>query len=349
MGCCVCVPHQSVGLIEKWGRYSHYAQPGCNCLNPFCGESLVGPVSMRVQQLDVHVDTKTKDNVFCRVDVSVQFQVMEDRIRDAFYKLTDPKVQCRSYVNDAIRSTVPRINLDDVFTTKDEIARAVRQTLEDQMSEFGLRIIATLVTDIEPDRRVKQSMNEINAATRLREAATDKAEARKIGIVKQAEADAESKYLSGVGVANQRKAIVGGLRDSILHFSDVVQGIDPKDVMDLVLITQYFDTLKDLGHNKHTNTIFVPHTPGSVAEIASSIRNGFSGRPHDPSDHPAMISEHAREIRKQKIAELHARQAAQFSSTPSASHAPSSSTSHSPDFILSPIAPTPDDDKTPLL
>jgi regulator of protease activity HflC (stomatin/prohibitin superfamily) len=332
MGCCAIVPHQEVGLIEKWGRFDSYAHPGCVCLNPLCGEAVMGPVSLRVQQLNVNVETKTRDNVFCRIDVSVQFQVIEDRVRDAFYKLTDPRVQCRSYVNDAIRSTVPRLNLDDVFTTKDEIARSVRQTLEDQMLQFGLRILATLVTDIEPDRRVKDSMNEINAATRLRDAATDKAEARKIGVVKQAEAEAESKYLAGVGIANQRKAIVAGLRDSIVHFSDVVQGIDPKEVMDLVLVTQYFDTLKDLGHSPG-NTMFVSHTPGSVAEIASSIRAGFAGRPHDP--HAIQINEEAKKIRAQKLREAAAARSALVTLPDSgAASAPLAATS--PQSTLSP-------------
>jgi len=331
MGCCAIVPHASKGLVERWGRFHSYAHPGCTCLCPLM-DTLPGTVSLRVQQLNVTTETKTKDSVFVKLEVSVQFQVMEDRVRDAYYKLTDPRAQCRSYVNDAVRATVPRITLDDVFTTKDEIASAVRQQLEHKMQEFGLRIIATLVVDIVPSANVKKSMNEINANARLREAATDKAEANKIAIVKKAEADAESKYLAGVGVANQRKAIVGGLRDSILHFSDVVQGIDPKDVMDLVLITQYFDTLKDLGHGRQGNTMFIPHSPASVGDIAKAIRAGFSQpTQHDPSDPLFQAHTRARTIRKEKLSTL---------AQPPVPHLLGTSTPHS--TIPSAIPPVPD-------
>jgi len=170
---------------------------------------------------------------------------------------------------------VPRIKLDQVFETKDEIAHAVRDELEKVMTTFGYAIVQALVIDIEPDARVKASMNEINAAQRLRVAAADQAEAQKIVAVKAAEADAESKYLSGLGIARQRKAIVDGLRDSVLAFSEVVGGTTPKDVMDLLLINQYFDTLKEIGAHSKTSTIFIPHSPGGVSDVAQQVRDGF--------------------------------------------------------------------------
>jgi len=174
-----------------------------------------------------------------------------------------------------VRSTVPRIKIDNVFETKDEIAHAVRDELEKVRGTFGYAIVQALVTDIEPDARVKASMNEINAAQRLRVAAADQAEAQKIVAVKAAEADAESKYLSGLGIARQRKAIVDGLRDSVTSFSDVVSGISPKDVMDLLLVNQYFDTLKEIGAHSKSTTIFIPHSPGNVSDVAQQVRDGF--------------------------------------------------------------------------
>jgi len=209
------------------------------------------------------------------VSVSVQFHVIHDNVYDAFYKLTNPRQQITAYVSNVIRSTVPRIKLDNVFESKEEIAHAVRDELEKVMGTFGYAIVQALVTDIEPDARVKASMNEINAAQRLRVAAADQAEAQKIVAVKAAEADAESKYLSGLGIARQRKAIVDGLRDSVMAFSEVVEGTTPKDVMDLLLVNQYFDTLKDIGAHSKSTTIFIPHSPGGVSDVTGQIRDGF--------------------------------------------------------------------------
>jgi len=213
MGCWASVPQSSVGMVERFGKFRREAHPG---LNPLCcclGEAVHGYVSQRVQQLDVTCETKTKDNVFVDVVVSVQYQVIAQNTFDAYYKLTDPHTQIKAYVYDVVRASVPKIVLDEVFETKEEIAHSVREELEKSMNEYGFQIIQTLITDIRPDEKVKRAMNDINAAQRLRAAATDKAEAEKIMVVKAAEADAESKYLAGMGISRQRRAIVEGLRD----------------------------------------------------------------------------------------------------------------------------------------
>jgi len=209
--CCCCfatVPEASVGIVEKFGKFKREAGAGLHWLCCCLGENLKGSVSLRVQQLDVDCETKTKDNVFVTIVVSVQYQVVPETVFDAFYKLTDPHRQITAYVYDVVRASVPKIDLDSVFETKEDIAMAVKAELEKVMATYGYQIVQALITDIVPDDKVKEAMNAINAAERLRIAATDKAEAEKIMIVKAAEADAESKYLAGVGVSRQRRAIV---------------------------------------------------------------------------------------------------------------------------------------------
>lgn len=236
---------------------------------------MAGSVSLRVRQLDVTIETKTKDNVFVVVVVSVQYEVENDQVYDAFYRLTNPLEQIRAYVFDVVRSAVPKINLDDVFDQKDEIARAVKTDLAQTMPSYGYHILQTLVTDIEPDARVKSAMNEINAAQRQRVAAADKAEAEKILVVKGAEADAESKYLAGVGISRQRQAIVNGLRESVVAFNREVSDVSPRDVLEIMMMTQYFDMMKDVGSNPKASTVFVPNTPGAVSDVSAQIRNAF--------------------------------------------------------------------------
>ncbi|CAN0034760.1 unnamed protein product [Pylaiella littoralis] len=275
MACCFqCIPNAEIGVIERLGKYQGLAQPGFTCiLWPF--DKIVAKLSTRVQQLDVRMETKTKDNVFVTAVVSVQYQPIKAKIYDAFYRLTDPKAQIRSYVYDVVRSTLPKLDLDQAFDSKEDIAIAVKNQLEEVMQEYGYQILQALVTDMDPDTRVKGAMNEINASKRLREAATNKAEADKIMQVKAAEAEAESKYLSGVGVSRQRKAIVDGLRDSVETFSKTIDGTSPKDVMDLLLLTQYFDMLRDVGQSSRAATVFLPHAPQSVASLQSAMRDGF--------------------------------------------------------------------------
>jgi len=274
--CCVATVDQSnVAVVEKWGRFYKLAPAGWNWVLCCLGESVKGQVSLRVQQIEVEIDTKTKDNVFVQLNVVVQYQVLPDAVYDAFYRLANPHAQIRAYVNDVVRASVPKIDLDQVFEQKEDIAIAVKEELSKVMGEFGFDIIQSLLTDIRPAAKVMAAMNDINAAQRQRIAATDRAEAEKILVVKAAEADAESKYLSGVGIARQRKAIVEGLQESVTTFADSVEGTSAKDVMDLVLVTQYFDTLKDLGSNSKSSTIFIPHSPGSVGSVAEQVRDGF--------------------------------------------------------------------------
>lgn len=270
MGCCVAVPENSLGVVESLGAFKELAEPGFLCLTP-CFDDNVGFVSLRIQQLAVPCETKTSDNVFVTIVVSVQFRALKEGAYDAFYKLTNTREQIRSYVFDVIRSGVPKVTLDVLFEQKDDLAHRVREQLGKTMVTYGYEIIQSLIIDIRPAKNVVDAMNEINANLRLRVAALDRSEAEKIEVVKAAEADAESKYLAGVGVARQRKAIVDGMKESVSNFSDSVQGTTPKDVIDLVLVTQYFDTIKDLGKDSRKATVFIPHSPGSVSQIAQEI------------------------------------------------------------------------------
>jgi len=255
--CCVCQNEATIGIVENLGEFSHVTDPGLSFICwPFVLKR--ANLSLRVQQLDVTVETKTKDNVFVTVVVSVQFKIIENKARDAFYKLTDPHTQIRSYVFDSVRATVPRMELDHAFESKSEVAHGVREHLSQEMTAFGYEIVQTLVTDLNPDVRVKQSMNEINANRRLKEAAQFRADAEKISLVKAAEADAESKYLSGVGVAKQRSAIITGLQDSVNDFQGTVKGTTANDVLALLMLTQYFDMLSSVGAQPRTSTIFTP-------------------------------------------------------------------------------------------
>jgi regulator of protease activity HflC (stomatin/prohibitin superfamily) len=269
-----CVDQANLAVVEQFGKFNRIAQPGFNCVCCCLGYAVRGKVSLRVQQLDVLCDTKTKDNVFVQLQVSVQYQVVKEAVYDAFYKLTDSRTQITSYVFDNVRSNVPHMLLDDVFTAKEEIATSVKEELSKAMSSYGYSIVQVLVTDILPDQKVRNAMNEINAASRLRVAAVEKAEAAKINVVKAAEADAEAKFLQGQGIARQRQAIVNGLRESVVQFSEQVNDISSNDVLSLLLVTQYFDTLKEVGANGRSNTIFLPHTPSGVSDVAAQIRAG---------------------------------------------------------------------------
>jgi len=257
-------------VVEDLGQFKQLLSPGLHFL---CWplQSVVGRMSLRIQQLDVLCETKTKDNVFVQVAVAVQYRILVDSAYDAYYRLTDPRSQIQSYVFDVVRSTVPKMELDEAFQSKEEVAEAVLTQLRDVMSDFGYEIKQTLVTDLSPDARVKASMNEINASRRLKEAASHKAEADKVKQVKAAEAEAEARYLSGLGVARQRKAIVQGLQESVGAFSNDVEGATPKDVMDILLLTQYFDTLSSVG----ANSLILEHDPATVATLRKSVGSSF--------------------------------------------------------------------------
>jgi regulator of protease activity HflC (stomatin/prohibitin superfamily) len=269
------VQQRTAAIVQRFGKFAREAGPGLNTKIPFLIDKVVGRINLRVQQLDVKIDTKTEDNVFVQMVVSVQFYVLPEKVYDAFYKLDDARRQITPYVFDVVRAQVPKIKLDDVFEKKDDIANIVKAELAQVMEGFGYGILKALVTDIDPDPKVKQSMNEINAAQRMRVAATEKGEAERILKVKAAEGDAQSKALQGKGIAEQRKAIVEGLRDSVDEFQRSVPGTTAKDVMNLVLMTQYFDTLKEIGASSRTNTILIPHSPGHLASLSDQMRNAM--------------------------------------------------------------------------
>lgn len=268
------VEQRTTAIIQRLGKFVREAGPGLNAKVPFI-DTVAGRINLRVQQLDVKIETKTEDNVFVHMVVAVQFYVLPEKVYDAFYKLDDAGRQITSYVFDVVRARVPKIKLDDVFEKKDEIADIVKSELAQVMEGFGYGILKALVTDIDPDPKVKISMNEINAAQRMRVAATEKGEADRILKVKSAEGDAQSKALQGRGIADQRQAIVAGLRDSVDEFQRSVPGTTAKDVMNLVLMTQYFDTLKEIGASSRTNTILIPHSPGSLASLSAQMRNAM--------------------------------------------------------------------------
>lgn len=268
------VEQRTAAVIQRLGKFVHEVGPGIHVKVPFI-DKIAGRVNLRVQQLDVRIETKTEDNVFVHLIVSVQYYVLPDKVYDAFYKLDDARRQITSYVFDVVRAQVPKIKLDDVFEKKDDIAEAVKVELSHVMEGFGYGILKALVTDIEPDSRVKEAMNEINYAQRMRVAANEKGEAERILRVKQAEGDAQSKALQGKGIADQRQAIVAGLRDSVDEFRRSVPGTTAKDVMNLVLMTQYFDMLKEIGASTRSNAILIPHSPGNLAALTEQIRNAM--------------------------------------------------------------------------
>jgi regulator of protease activity HflC (stomatin/prohibitin superfamily) len=259
-----------VAVITHFGEFKRIATPGLNWKLPFF-DAVAGVVSLRVSQISLTMETKTKDNVFVTIPISVQNRVRPEKVYDAFYKLADPTAQIKSYVEQVILGHVPGMTLDEVFASQSSIAAAVKQELDADMATFGFEIVNVLVTDIVPDQKVKSAMNDINAAQREQVAANARGEAEKILVVKQAEAEAESKALQGQGIANQRKAIIEGLQVSIEQFQKVVDGASSKDVMQLVMVTQYFDTLKSIGESDKTNTLFLSHSPGSVKEVSEQI------------------------------------------------------------------------------
>ena len=266
------VEQQSAAIIQRFGKFVRIAPPGLNLKIPLI-DAIASRVDLRVKQFDVKVETKTEDNVFVHVVVSVHYYVLPDKVYESFYKLTHPESQIMSFVFDVVRARVPKIKLDDVFERKDEVADTVKTELTHVMDGFGYGILKALVTDIDPDKKVKEAMNEINAAMRMRVAATERGEAERILRVKSAEAEAQSKALQGRGIADQRKAIVEGLRDSVDDFRKGVPGSTAQDVMNLVLMTQYFDTLKEIGASNRSSTLFIPYSPGNLSEITAQMRD----------------------------------------------------------------------------
>ena len=265
----------TAGVVERFGKFNRIVRPGLHVLVPFA-ESVYF-VDLQVKQAQFSVETKTRDNVFVQIPVSVQYQVLDDKIFDAFYKLSAPQKQIESFVFNSILGHVPKLTLDETFEQQSGISVAVKVELDQIMSGFGFNIMTALVTDIIPDVKVKAAMNDINAAQRAQVAAQARGEAEKILKVKQAEAEAESKALQGKGIAAERQAIIDGLSASIEHFQGAVPGATSEDVMALVLLTQYFDTLRDIGTRGGTNTLFLPNNPGSANDFMGQILAGIRG------------------------------------------------------------------------
>ncbi|MFZ0336758.1 MAG: SPFH domain-containing protein [Terracidiphilus sp.] len=263
----------TAGIVERFGKYNRIARPGLQFLVPWC--ETVRFIDLQVRQAAVNVETKTKDNVFVTIPVSVQYQVVEEKVFDAYYKLSNPQAQIESYVFNSILGHVPTLTLDEAFEQMQQISLAVKRDLDEVMDTFGYNILRALVTDIVPDAKVKAAMNDINAAQREQIAAQARGEADKILKVKQAEAEAESKALQGDGVARQRQAIIKGLQSSVESFKGAVEGSTAQDVMAMVLMTQYFDTLREVGVSGKSATILLPSSPGTVNELMTQIIAGF--------------------------------------------------------------------------
>mmetsp|Transcript_62800 Transcript_62800/g.116771 ORF Transcript_62800/g.116771 Transcript_62800/m.116771 type:complete len:299 (+) Transcript_62800:73-969(+) len=272
--CCVTVPQDRWFAVESFGKFQKVIGPGLNTPGFDCMGCCISfrSITSRVDQNTVVVNTKTKDNVFVAVRVAVQQSVIPEAVEAAIYKLSDVNAQIDSFVSDVVRSHVPKMLLDEAFEKKDEISDAVQAQLQKNMAMYGFSIHKALVTELTPDAAVAQSMNEINKQKRLRDAATMAGDAEKIKVVKAAEAAADAAHLQGQGIARQRAAIIDGLKDSITRGTG--EGLSSEKVSELLLITQYFETLRDIGATSRAQTIFIPHGAGSVADVASQIRNG---------------------------------------------------------------------------
>lgn len=267
------VKEQSSVIIERLGKFHKVSNSGLNFKIPFIDRK-AGILNLRLQQLDVLVETKTLDNVFVNTKVSVQYQVVKEKVKEAYYSLNNPTAQISSYIFDEVRAAVPRLDLDDLFSKKDEIANSVNESIAEIMENYGYEIIKTLITDIDPDSKVKESMNRINAAKRDREATIQEADAKKITIIKEAEAEAESKRLAGEGIAKQRLEIIRGFKESVEDFQKSLPGVTHDEVLQFVLMTQYFDTLNNIGTNSKNSSILVPHTPGALKDFQEQINTG---------------------------------------------------------------------------
>ncbi len=267
------VKQQTAAVLERFGKFQRISNSGLHFKMPII-DQISGRINLKVQQLDVLVETKTKDDVFVKLKISVQFQVIASRIYDAFYKLENSNDQITSYVFDVVRAEVPKMKLDDVFERKDDIAIAVKRELNEAMEEYGYDIIKTLVTDIDPDMQVKAAMNRINASEREKVAAEYEAEAERIKIVAKARAEAESKRLQGQGIADQRREIARGLEESVDVLNNV--GINSQEASALIVVTQHYDTLQSLGEETQSNLILLPNSPQTGSDMLNNMIASFS-------------------------------------------------------------------------
>ncbi|HGD4700754.1 TPA: SPFH domain-containing protein [Streptococcus agalactiae] len=271
------VKQQTVAIIERFGKYQKTATSGIHIRVPLGIDKIAARVQLRLLQSEIIVETKTKDNVFVTLNIATQYRVNENNVTDAYYKLIKPEAQIKSYIEDALRSSVPKLTLDELFEKKDEIALEVQHQVAEEMSTYGYIIVKTLITKVEPDAEVKQSMNEINAAQRKRVTAQELANADKIKIVTAAEAEAEKDRLHGVGIAQQRKAIVDGLADSIQELKDANVTLTEEQIMSILLTNQYLDTLNTFAINGN-QTIFLPNNPEGVEDIRTQVLSALKTR-----------------------------------------------------------------------
>ncbi|MDG4946290.1 SPFH domain-containing protein [Weeksellaceae bacterium KMM 9713] len=267
------VKQQTAVIVERLGRFHSIRNSGFHLKIPFV-DQIAGKISLKIQQLDVVVETKTKDDVFVKLKVSVQYVVIREKVYDAFYKLDNPYAQITSYVFDVVRAEVPKLRLDDVFEKKDDIAIAVKSELQDAMNEYGFDIIKTLVTDIDPDEQVKHAMNRINASEREKVAAQYEGDAQRILIVEKAKAEAESKRLQGQGIADQRREIARGLEESVNVLNKV--GINSQEASALIVVTQHYDTLQAIGSLNNSNLILLPNSPQAAGDMLNNMVTSFS-------------------------------------------------------------------------
>ena len=267
------VKQQTGAIIERFGKFHSIRHSGLQLKIPLV-DRISGRLSLKIQQLDVIVETKTKDDVFVRLKISVQYKVIKEKVYDAFYKLDYPHDQITSYVFDVVRAEVPKMILDDVFLRKDDIAIAVKSELNDAMMEYGYDIIKTLVTDIDPDAQVKEAMNRINASEREKIAAQFEGDAARILIVEKAKAEAESKRLQGQGIADQRREIARGLEESVDVLNRV--GINSQEASALIVVTQHYDTLQSIGGETNSNLILLPNSPQSGSNMLNDMVASFT-------------------------------------------------------------------------
>ncbi len=271
--CFFTVKQQSSVIIERFGKFQSVRNSGLQLKIPII-DRLAGRVNLRIQQLDVVIETKTRDNVFVKMKVSVQFKVIQEKVYDAFYKLEYPHDQITAYVFDVVRAEVPKLKLDDVFERKDDIAIAVKRELNEAMTTYGYDIINTLVTDIDPDIQVKNAMNRINAADREKTATEFEAESARIRIVAKAKAEAESKRLQGQGIADQRREIARGLVESVEILNNV--GINSQEASSLIVVTQHYDTLQQIGSDTNSNLILLPNSPQAATDMLNNMVASFA-------------------------------------------------------------------------
>ncbi len=273
LGAFFIVKQQTTAVVERFGKFQSVRQAGFNYKIPVI-DTIAGKVNLKIQQLDVMIETKTKDDVFVKLKVSVQYQVVPTAVYDAFYKLQNPYAQITSYVFDVVRAEVPKLRLDDVFERKDDIAVAVKSELQEAMQSYGYSIVKALVTDIDPDEQVKHAMNRINSAEREKVAAEYEAEAERIKIVAKAKAEAESKQLQGKGIADQRREIARGLEESVKVLNGV--NINSQEASSLIVVTQHYDTLSSIGASSRSNLILLPNTPSAASDMLNNMITSFA-------------------------------------------------------------------------